>query len=310
VYSIGGCSDNSNACLKEFGVIVSMTGYGQGVASNGATTVTVEIRTVNHRFLDFSIKLPRVLQSHERDVKDATKKKLVRGRIYITMQIDSETPTHAVSINSDVMAAYLEQLQAFAREHRISADVDIRDLISLPDAVTTKESGEDGDALWALTDKALNSALDACRKMRVEEGGTLAEDLTARMATIKDTVTEIELLAPGVASKHAEAFQARIDQLMGDVKFDRDRMTSEIALMADRGDFTEEITRLRSHESQFNKSLVDGGEVSKKLTYLLQEMHREASTIGAKASDSDVIRNVVALKEETEKLREQVQNIE
>ena len=146
--------------------------------------------------------------------------------------------------------------------------------------------------------------------MRITEGEALEKDLVARMVNIEKTVGEIEQLVPGVSLHHAETLRKRIEQLIGDAKVDEDRLATELVLMADRLDVSEELTRLKSHISQFNQTIKKGGEVSKKLTYLLQELHRESSTIGAKASDSEVTKHVVALKEETEKLREQVQNLE
>jgi len=174
----------------------------------------------------------------------------------------------------------------------------------------THETEEDIDHIWPLAEKSLAGALKSCAAMREEEGRTLAADIAQRMKAVDKTVAKIEKFAPDIAKKHADAFRKRVDKLVADVAVDSDRLANEIAIMADRFDITEEITRLRSHEAQFNKTLADGGEVSKKLTYLLQEMHREASTIGAKASDSEVIQLVVVLKEETEKLREQIQNVE
>ncbi len=291
-------------------MIISMTGYGQGEASDGVSHVIVEIRTVNHRFLDYSIKIPRALHSRERDIRDRVKNKLARGRIYITVSVESEHAGRDSSINEPLMERYLGQLRSFAEKNGLSADVDINTLAQLPDAIMSSEDEPESDTLWLLVDKSLEKALDACLSMRTEEGKALYEDLSGRMKTFDVTVAEIEKIAPNVSTRHAETFRKRVDHLLGDIKIDQDRMTGEIALMAERLDFTEEITRLRSHISQFNKYLGEGGEVSKKLTYILQEMHRESSTIGAKASDSDVIQHVVALKEETEKLREQVQNVE
>lgn len=291
-------------------MIISMTGYGQGEASDGSSNVVVEIRTVNHRFLDYSIKVPRALNSRERDIKERVKHKLTRGRIYVTVSVESETPGRAATINEPLMERYLEQLRAFGSAHNIPGDVDINTLAGLPDAIITSEREPETDTLWPLVEKSLDDALDACHAMRAEEGRALEADLSGRMKTVAATVAEVEKIAPGVSKRHAEAFRKRVEQLLDDVKVDEDRMTTEIALIAERLDFTEEVTRLASHVSQFNKYLAEGGEVSKKLTYILQEMHREASTIGAKASDSDVIKLVVALKEETEKLREQVQNVE
>jgi uncharacterized protein (TIGR00255 family) len=146
--------------------------------------------------------------------------------------------------------------------------------------------------------------------MRVAEAAALERDLKSRMRQVEQAVHRIEKTAPDVTKRHAEAFRKRVEQLVGDASIEADRLTTEIALMTDRLDVTEEITRLRSHVEQFNQAIAAGGEVSKKLTYLLQEIHREASTIGAKASDSDMVQLVVEIKEGTEKLREQVQNLE
>jgi uncharacterized protein (TIGR00255 family) len=248
--------------------------------------------------------------SRERDIKEQVKRKLKRGRVYVSVNLESEAPARNAKVNELLMEHYLNELRDFAKKHGLSGEVDVNTLAQLPDAVTSTDDEPGADAAWSLVEKGLADAVDACLKMRSEEGGTLEKDLKARMKAVDATVTEIENIAPGVAKKHAEAFRRRVDQLMSDVKVDDDRMIAEIALLAERLDFTEEVTRLRSHVAQFNKYLGEGGEVSKKLTYILQEMHREASTIGAKASDSDVIQRVVALKEETEKLREQVQNVE
>jgi len=180
----------------------------------------------------------------------------------------------------------------------------------MPDVVRVREAEPGDDVVWPLVRKSLADALGANCAMRQEEGRTLKADLAARMTSLGEVVARVEALSPGVSRKHAEALRKRIDQLVGDAKVSEERLVSEIAVMADRLDFTEELTRLRSHESQFNATLSNGGEVSKKLTYLLQEIHREATTIGSKASDSEVIQQVVVLKEETEKIREQIQNVE
>lgn len=287
-----------------------MTGYGQGEASNRSANVVAEVRSVNHRFLDLSLKLPRNLQSRERDVKERVKRKLARGRVYVTITVETEKGAANARLNTDTMAAYLAQLRDFAGEHQVPGDVDINTLVQLPDVVSNGEADASDDELWPLVEKSLEKALDANLAMRNAEGKTLGKDLSARMKNIHKVVEKISKLAPGVSKRHAETYRKRIKELAGDVQVDEERLVTEIAMMADRLDFTEEIIRLRSHESQFNDTLAAGGEISKKLTYLLQEMHREASTIGAKASNSDVIQHVVALKEETEKIREQVQNIE
>jgi uncharacterized protein (TIGR00255 family) len=287
-----------------------MTGFGQGEAGDEQHSVFVEIRTVNHRFLDYSFKLPRALNARERDVKERIKEKLNRGRIYVTVSVESEAAARNVMLNEPVLERYLEQLRQFAAAHDLEGDVDINTLAHLPDAVVTNDEEADVQTLWPLVDKALDEAIEQCRQMRATEGEALEKDLGIRMKRMGKTVAEVEKLAPAVARRQADAFRKRVEQLVSDATVDEDRLTTEISLMADRLDVSEEITRLKSHIAQFNETMAAGGEVSKKLTYLLQEMHREASTIGAKASDSEMVQHVVALKEETEKLREQVQNLE
>jgi len=291
-------------------MLISMTGFGQGEAGDQQHSVSVEIRTVNHRFLDQSLKLPRTLNARERDIKELIKKRISRGRIYVTVSVESEAAARNVAVNVPVMERYLEQLRAFAATHQVVGEVDINTLAQLPDAVVTDEEEAAVQSLWPMVEKALAVAIERCCQMRIAEGKALEKDLKHRMTVVEKTVAQIEKLAPAVTKRHAEAFRKRVEQLVADATVDLDRLTTEIALMADRLDVTEEITRLNSHIAQFNKTLEDGGEVSKKLTYLLQEIHREASTVGAKASDSDMVQHVVALKEESEKLREQVQNLE
>jgi uncharacterized protein (TIGR00255 family) len=287
-----------------------MTGFGQGEASDATSTVTVEVRSVNHRFLDIAFKLPRALQNRESDIKDVVRAKLARGRVTITINIESATAGRTVTINEQALEAYLRQLRAFAKKHGLDERVSLDTLVQLPEVVITREAEPGEDELWPLVEKALGKALDACNRMRTEEGRALEKDLRDRMELIDRTATAIEKLAPEVAKKQVEIMRKRVAQLAGDLTISEDRIATEIVMLSDRTDFTEEVTRLRSHQSQFNKALQDGGEVSKKLTYILQEMHREASTIGAKATGTEVIQHVVVLKEETEKLREQVQNLE
>jgi len=291
-------------------MLISMTGFGQGEATSATSSVTVEVRSVNHRFLDLAFKLPRVIQNREADIKDIVRAKLARGRVSITINIESPSSGRAITINEQVLETYLAQLRAFAKKHSLDERLSMDTLMQLPEVVTAKELEPGEEEVWPLVEKSLNAALVSCSKMRVEEGRALEKDLVQRMQIIDRTVSAIEKLSPEVAKQQVDALRKRVAQLAGDVQVSEDRIAAEIVMLADKTDFTEEITRLRSHEAQFNRAIKDGGEVSKKLTYILQEMHREASTIGAKASGSEVIQHVVVLKEETEKLREQVQNLE
>ena len=291
-------------------MLISMTGFGQGEAANTHSTVTVEVRSVNHRFLDIAFKLPRSLQNREPDIKEIVRGKIARGRVSITIAVESSLSSQGVSINEKVLEQYLTQLRAFAMRHKIDDHITLDALVTLPEVVTTKEIEAGEDEVWPLVERSLSDALDACNRMRVEEGKALETDLIERMRLIDRTVAAIEKLAPAVAKRQVETLRKRVAQLAGDVTGPEDRIAAEIVMLADRTDVTEELTRLRSHLGQFNGALKDGGEVSKRLTYLLQEMHREASTMGSKAADTEIIQHVVVLKEETEKLREQVQNLE
>ncbi len=291
-------------------MLISMTGFGQGEAANSHSTVTVEVRSVNHRFLDIAFKLPRSLQNREPDIKEVVRGKIARGRVSITIAVESAVSGRGVAINEAVLEQYLKQLRAFAKKHDLDENVSLDALVALPEVVTSKETEPGEDELWPLVEKSLGEALDRCNRMRVEEGKALEKDLVDRMKLIESTASAIEKLAPAVAKRQVETLRKRVAQLAGDITIPEDRIAAEIVMLSDRTDITEEITRLRSHLGQFNGALKDGGEVSKRLTYLLQEMHREASTMGSKASDTEVIQHVVVLKEETEKLREQVQNLE
>jgi uncharacterized protein (TIGR00255 family) len=287
-----------------------MTGFGTGESSNASSTVSVEVRSVNHRFLDLAFKLPRSLQTREPDIKEIVRSKLARGRVTITMSIESGVTGRAITINESVLETYLSQLRGFAQKHGLEERVSLDALVQLPEVVTTRETEPGEDEVWPLVEKALGDALDSCTRMRVDEGRALEKDLRDRMKLIARTVKTIESMAPVVAKKQVETLRKRVALLSGDIKVSEDRIAAEIVMLADRTDITEELTRLNSHLGQFNQTIESGGEVSKKMTYLLQEMHREATTIGSKASDSEVIQHVVVLKEETEKLREQVQNLE
>lgn len=291
-------------------MLISMTGFGTGEATSGGSTVAVEVRSVNHRFLDLAFKLPRVLQHREQDIKELVRARLARGRVSIAMSVESAVAGRAVTINEAALEQYLAQVRDFARRHAMDEHVSLDVLMQLPEVVTVKEAEPGEDELWPLVEQSLGQALDACLRMRLEEGRALERDLIERMALIENTVATIEKMAPVVAKKQVEAMRKRVAQLAGDIKVSEERIAAEIVMLADRTDITEELTRLKSHLSQFNKTISDGGEVSKKMTYLLQEMHREATTIGSKAADPQVIQHVVVLKEETEKLREQVQNLE
>ena len=291
-------------------MLISMTGYGHGQVANQAASVSVEIRTVNHRFLDFSIKLPKALSNREQDIKESIRKKLTRGRIALTVNAETTEPEHNVKVNTALMKHYLDCLQQFAREHKLPTQVDINTLAMLPDVFVREEKENESEELWLAAKEGLDQAIEACMKMREEEGRALETDLRQRINAIQKLVQDIEKLAPSIIEQRGTAFKKRLSKAMESAVVNEDRWLTEIAILADKTDFTEEIIRLKSHVAHFEKILDEGGAVSKRLTYLLQEIHREATTISSKASDAEVVSLMVDLKEESEKLREQVQNIE
>jgi uncharacterized protein (TIGR00255 family) len=291
-------------------MLISMTGYGHGQVANQAASVSVEIRTVNHRFLDFSIKLPKGLSNHEQDIKEIVRGKFTRGRIALTVTAETVEAEYDVTVNKPLLSYYLESLRAFARDNKVSGEVDINTLAQLPDAFVRQERENESEELWLAAKEGLDLAIEACMVMRKEEGKTLEADLRQRIGAVRKLVQDIETLAPTIIEKRSAAFRKRLDKAMEGATVNEDRWLTEIALLADKLDFTEEIIRLKSHVAHFEKILDEGGAVSKRLTYLLQEIHREATTISSKASDAEIVSLMVALKEESEKLREQVQNIE
>ncbi len=291
-------------------MLVSMTGFGQAEVSNRSAKVSVEIRTVNHRFLDVSSKLPKVLFQREHEIKEMLKERISRGRVSVTISAETELPKYKMSVNIPLMEQYMDQLRRFAKEHSLESNVEINTLAVLPEVFTLEENENDSDVLWPLVKKSVKQALTACARMREDEGKALEADLRTRIALINRLVKKVEKRAPRIAAEHATALKERLSKMMEGTRIERDRWLAEVALLADRLDFTEEIIRLKSHLVQFKACLVAGGPVAKKLTYLLQEMHREVTTISSKAADAEVVEVMVSLKEETEKLREQVQNLE
>jgi uncharacterized protein (TIGR00255 family) len=291
-------------------MLVSMTGFGQGEASSRNARVTVEIRSVNHRYFDLSIKLPKGLAHREHDVKDLVKRSFSRGRIAISVLAETDHPEYDVRLNTPLVEQYVKQLRRLATKHSIRGELDIKTLAMLPEVFHLQEHDRSDEELWPLLVKSLKQASAACNKMRHDEGKALEADLRLRSATIGRVIKRVEALAPNVIARHGDALKERVGRIMAGTEPDRDRLITEIALLTDRLDFTEEVTRLKSHMAQIKACMDGGGAVSKKLTYLLQEVHREATTIGSKAADAEVVELTISLKDETERLREQVQNLE
>ncbi len=291
-------------------MIMSMTGYGKGEAKDSAGAVTVEVRTVNHRFLDCSIRLPRQLNGYEREIEKIVRTMIKRGYVYVTVTFDKGIEASGFGINKEFLRRIYNMLTEFEVEEGIPGRVDISTLVSLPDLFSSSVEGALPATLWHKVKEALEKALAGCIDMRRNEGEELARDIAKRLAVLEKSVERIEKRAP-LAEKRAFArARERLRKLLQGVEIDESRWLMEAAIMAERMDFSEEIVRMKSHLGQFKTILAKGGEVSKGLTFLLQEIHREATTTASKAVDPAIIRDCLAIKECVEKIREQVQNLE
>lgn len=291
-------------------MVRSMTGFGRGSAQSETHRFAVEIRSVNHRFLDIAVRLPREYAAFEEKIRRVVAKAIERGRVDLTVRVDRLTPAvTAVHVDTQLAHAYYEALKELRKSLRLPGSIDIDLLIGLPDVLRVEQGEEDLDALWPLLERALSCALEELVAMREAEGAVLARDLERRAAAVEDRVAAIEARAPEVVREYHRRLVARLEEWgLGTV--DPERVAAEVALMAERSDVAEECVRLRSHCRQFREALGTKGAVGRRLEFLVQEMHREVTTIGSKAGDLTISGLVVDIKAELEKMREQVQNVE
>ncbi|HPG00288.1 MAG TPA: YicC family protein [Kiritimatiellia bacterium] len=290
----------------------SMTGHGQGTASASGILVSVEISSVNRKQLDVSIGLPRSLGALEPRVQEEVQKWLSRGRVTgeVNVQLSPAARREAVCVDAELAGAYLRELRSAAKRLHLTDDFQGSALLSLPDVVRFEQPAASSDVAWPLVEKALKQALARLLKMREREGKALQKDMARRLTWISSVVTRIRRVAPAVSTRYAEKLRARLREAGFLAETGDERLLKEVALFADRSDVTEEMTRLESHIAQAHKMMESSEPVGRSLDFLVQEMFRETNTIGSKANDGDVVKEVVELKAELERIREQVQNIE
>jgi len=296
--------------LKEESLLRSMTGYGGSERADGSRSVRVEVRSVNQRFLDVQVKFPRQLLPVEDRIRKATEARLSRGKV--SVYIDwRESGESSVALNAGAARALVENLRELGRELAIEGDVDLATLASFPQILEPQNGGRDADELWSLVEPALAEALDGLVTMREAEGAELESELRKRLDAIARIVESIEGKAAGVVVALKERVETKMRELLeGVATIDESRIAQEAASAAERADFTEEMVRLRAHEAQAREALERTEATGKRLNFLVQEMHREANTMGSKTTDTEISVAVVELKEEIEKFREQVQNVE
>ncbi len=292
-------------------MIVSMTGFGRGQAERDGFTATVELRSVNNRYLDVSVRLPRIASPYEPDVLAAIRQAFSRGRI--AAQIELKLPPEAgllPRLNVNIARQYLAQLEALRAEAGLSDPIRLEHLLALPDLFERAEVSEEDERIRQVLMDALTQAIKALQATRRQEGMLLQADLEARLEAIARRVDAIEARAPERLVEAREKLHNRVQELLRDDQIDPDRLELEIVLLADRLDITEECVRLRAHLQHFREALQAEEPSGRRLNFLTQELHREANTISAKANDATIALLAVEIKEEVEKIREQIQNIE
>ncbi len=289
----------------------SMTGFGRGEASADGRTWVAEIRTVNHRFLDQRIILPRLFAAFEEPVRKKVATVLDRGRVDLTFSLQGmATVEPQLAVNVSIASQYRRCLQQLIDEHGVAGPVTLRDMLSLRDVITLEEPSADMDAEWPLISTALEAALADCDRMREQEGQALRDELLGRLARFEAVVRRIDSAVPELLLLRQGELRLRIDRLLEGVALDPIRLAQEAAILADKSDVTEEITRLGSHMAQFRAFLSSEEPVGRRLDFLLQEFLREVNTLSSKIASADIAHLGVEMKNEIEKLREQVQNIE
>ena len=289
----------------------SMTGFGRGEASAEGRAWVAEIRTVNHRFLDQRVILPRAFALFEEPVKKKVAAVLDRGRVDITFSLlGTATVEPQLTVNGPVAHQYRRCLQQLLEEFDVTGPVTLRDMLTLRDVISLEEQRPDMDAEWLLLAAALETALKDCDLMREKEGQALRQDLLERLAKFEAIVRQIDRAIPELQQQRQNELKARIGKLLEGIDLDPIRLSQEMAIMADKSDITEEITRIDSHMVQFRAFLASDEPVGRRLDFLLQEFLREVNTLSSKIANAAIAHLGVEMKNEIEKLREQVQNIE
>ena len=292
-------------------MIKSMTGYGRGVEMIDGREITVEIRSVNNRYLDCTVKLPRIFSFAEDAIKQRVKQNVSRGKVDVYVSVNLETLDNvSIQLNRPVLEGYLNAMRIIADEYGVRDDVSVCALSRMPEVFSVEKQQQDEEevakALLSVTDLALANY----NAMREKEGQALAEDLRTRAAVILALVEKVEARSPITLAEYRARLTSRMQEVLAGTQMDEARILTEAAIYADKIAVDEETVRLRSHLNQMNAMLDSGGAIGRKLDFLMQEMNREANTIGSKGNDLEQARNVVEIKAELEKIREQMQNIE
>jgi uncharacterized protein (TIGR00255 family) len=290
----------------------SMTGYGRGESAQQGFKITVEVSSVNRKQTEIALNLPRDLEVLEAQIRDEINRRVARGRVTVRLSVHAaDSVTGRMRLNPALARAYARELRGLAKALRLPDDVTLDMLARAPGVLQPDEAIREAEALWPGTAKALTAALDMMLKMREREGAWLAKDLKIRVARMRAGVARIRRRAPQVAERYRSQLLARIQSAgLESPALEDDRLLKEVFYFADHADISEELTRLQSHFQQFDDCVKSREPIGRTLDFLAQEINRELNTLGSKANDSLISREVVVLKAELEKFREQVQNVE
>lgn len=292
-------------------MMTSMTGYGHGEAVSGGIAVSVELRSVNGRYLEVITRLPRQLALRENEMREHVRRKLLRGKITLTVSVERGA-NGAVPLKVDASSAkaYYRLLNDLRKAVRLKQNVRLEHLLQFSDIFEPRDLEDTGEKEWDAVQMALDRALDALLAMRKAEGEELRKDFDARLDALSGLVDRIEHLSKAQVPRERERLRERITQILEHEPVDDGRLEMELAILAEKLDVTEECVRFRSHLTYFRQAMVSPDAAGRKLNFLIQEMNREMNTMGSKSSDADIAHLVVQGKEELEKIREQLQNIE
>ena len=293
-------------------MVKSMTGYGRAEETLDGYAITVEVRSVNNRYLDCSVRIPRLYLFAEDAIKARVQRTISRGKVDVFVTLDSTGAEKVqVSVNKPVADGYYEALKQLAASYGLpESDISVSLLSRFPDVLLAEKAQDDVEQLAEDICSVLDGALSDFDSMRTREGARLEEDILSRAATIEEKVALVEERSPQTVAEYRAKLEARMNEVLSNAQLDPARILTEAAIFADKIAVDEETVRLRSHINQLREMLDKGGPISRKLDFLIQEFNREANTIGSKCSDIDIARQVVDIKAEIEKIREQVQNIE
>ncbi len=291
--------------------VTSMTGFGRDKQTIADYDITVEIKSVNHRYFEFSSRMPRAYQFLDERLKTFCQQKIARGKVEMSVQIEDRSENAVeLEVNRQYADAYIKALNSLSEEYGLENDLKLSSLVGNNEIFSVKRHEADEEVITDAVMTVAAAAVENFINMRGIEGARLSKDITDRCAFILEKVGFIEERSPQTVKEHRERIEQKIRDLLGDVQVDEQRLLTETAIFADKIAVAEETVRLRSHIKQLCSLLENGGAIGRKLDFIVQEMNRETNTIGSKAQDIDINRTVVDIKSEIEKIREQVQNIE